>query len=215
MSPRTKLTDTKGWITLALWIAPCVCWVRRLSGSLWVYVCVVAVLEEIAAFALWRGTADCCEVRSQFRSCVAAPCMSHWIWWNWVKGETAGPSHLTASLFCWWWVEDESKSKKKERKSPAAWQLCPLGQARGNDQNMLQGHLHSVHKDKVKIIVFQKLQENLHANQISFSIFQVISRVCDLLITDTFKCLIYLKHTQFFKISWDLVWKVIPLLSLV
>lgn len=51
------------------------------------------------------------------------------------------------------WIQ---KEKKKERKSPAAWQLCPLGQARGNDQNMLQGHLNSVHKDKVKIIVFQK-----------------------------------------------------------
>lgn len=53
------------------------------------------------------------------------------------------------------WIQ---KQKKKERKSPAAWQLCPLGQARGKDQNMLQGHLHSIHKvkDKVKIIVFQK-----------------------------------------------------------
>lgn len=187
------------------------CWVRRLSGSLWVYACVVAVLEEIAAFALWRGTADCCEVRSQFRSCVAL-CMSHWIWWHWVKGETARPSHLTASLSCWWWVEDESKSKNKKKEK-------------------VQQHGSSVHWDKpeamtrtcckVTYTAFTRTKskslffKNLHVNQISFSIFQVISRVCDLLITDKFKCLIYLKHTQFVKLSWDLVLKVISLLSLV
>lgn len=184
------------------------CWVRRLSGSLWVYTCVVAVLEEIAAFALWRGTADCCEVRSQFRSCVAL-CMSHWIWWHWVKGETAGPSHLTASLSCWWWVEDESKSKKKkERKSPAAWQLCPL---EAMTRTCCKVTYTAFTRTKSKSLFFK----NLHVNQISFSIFQVISRVCDLLITDKFKCLIYLKHTQFVKLSWDLVLKVISLLSLV
>lgn len=184
------------------------CWVRRLSGSLWVYACVVAVLEEIAAFALWRGTADCCEVRSQFRSCVAL-CMSHWIWWHWVKGETAGPSHLTASLSCWWWVEDESKSKKKKKEkvqqhgSSVHWRQWPEHAARSPTQRS-QGQ-------SQKSLFFK----NLHVNQISFSIFQVISRVCDLLITDKFKCLIYLKHTQFVKLSWDLVLKVISLLSLV
>lgn len=120
-------------------LAQCVLSGDVVCVSMWVSVC---VCHESA-----RGDRSICPVmrpcklvwsEKPVQICVAALCVSHWIS---VKVETAGTSHLTAPLFCWWWGKDESSSL-----------LWPLGRPRGISLWCCtpQGHLHSMNEAKVR-----------------------------------------------------------------
>lgn len=109
MGLQGNLTHTQRWIIFAFrtnWSFSSVCVEWGCCLCLYVSEC---VCHESA-----RGDRSICPVmrpcklvwsEKPVQICVAALCVSHWIS---VKVETAGTSHLTAPLFCWWWGKDES-----------------------------------------------------------------------------------------------------------
>jgi len=108
--------QTQRWIIFAPrmnWpFSSMLCWVGTLSVCLCMCVCV--------CHASARGDSSICPVKRPCRLvwrekpvqiCVAALCMSHWIWWHGGKEETSRPSHGIAPLFCWWRWRDERRGR--------------------------------------------------------------------------------------------------------